>query len=219
MKSLQGYSFSDGSVCLLGDACQDRMERNETLRPGTWPWRGPVMIGDVRASVAWPEYDEKHSEHGQIAVAVVGADGLMRVVQVQPFERVGTILDAAGNMSEGLGLMLRDVVSWGVRTVAVQADDATKANDWWTLMRQDPVIGSLRVPADPVVEIETALRVWREMEGAIVVPVEYSTGIKSAIAQGRVSNTLRAVAMLAMSYKLKRQQRYRPDDRRWEAWN
>ena len=217
MTGLTGFQLPDGGVCFSGAVCQERMEVSEGVRPDSWPWTGPVMQGDARAAVAWPDTD--NPAPGRVALAVMDPEGRMRVVTVEKFDRVATAIDGLGGVIPGLGILLRDVIGFGVRQIAVQADDSVQANDWWTMLRKDPVIGDQHVPADPVVEMETAGRVWREMNTRCVLPVAVGTDIKAGLSKGIVNPSLRAVAMLALSYKMLRRFRVNPEDRkRWEPW-
>ena len=217
MIGLTGFQLPDGGVCFSGAICHERMEVSEQVRAGSWPWVGPFMQGDARAAVAWP--DIEHPAPGRVAVAVLDPEGFMRVVTVEPFDRVATSIDGLGSTVPGLGMLLRDVVGFGIRQIAVQADDSVQANDWWTMLRKDPVIGEQRVPADPVVEMGTALRVWREMNTQCIVSTAFGADIKAGLTKGYVTPALRVAAMLALSYKMIRQKRVKPEDRkRWEAW-
>jgi len=215
MTGLSAFTIADGSVCFTGEVCQERMTRNEEKRPGTWPWNGPVMQGDCRAAVAWPE----DRDTGQVIVGVLDPEGLLRVITMVPFEKVATGVDPSGKMVQGLGVIMRELVMFGIKQIAVQADNSVQANDWWRLIGMDQSTGGIRIPADPVTELDTAIRVWKEVKHLIVVPQEYLVAMQTANAVGKITPAMRAVAMLAMSYKMVKRFRVKPMDKRWDNWN
>ena len=215
MNGLTGFLLPDGGVCFTGDLPAQRMEAY-SLSHKDWPWSGPFMQGDARAAVAWPE----GSNLGQVGLGVLDGDGRLWIVSMIPFRLVSTGVDPAGKMQAGLGVILREMTMWGIRQVQVQADDLVEAQTWWELLRKDTATREIRLPCDPVSEMGAALRVWSEMRGLIKCPDEYSTPVEAARASGKETPILRALAMLALSYKMVRQARVRPDEqKRWDAWN
>ena len=222
MDGLNGFMLPDGGVCYTGPAVEERHTASEAARPGAWPWSGPVMQGDSRAAIAWPDRGVPGgtvSARGSLAIAVIDPDGLMRIVSMQEFDRVSTGVDDSGKMREGLGLMLRDLVAWGVHDIGFQYDDSKDSETWWGLIKKDPALqGVGHIPCNVVDDIPRVCTILREMGGNIIIPREQAAKIEQANARGDVLPMTKAVGMLAYSYKFHMASRIKPGDFRWEAW-
>ena len=206
----------DGGVCFTGAIIDERMEADEAFKPGSWPWQAAIMQGDARAAVAWP--DRETSAKGCVALGVMDPAGQLRVIFMRDFDRVSTMIDAAGRMQEGLGLMMRDLTAWGVREICVQADDVIEAGTWWDLLERDPSTKGMKMPINPVDDMTSALTVWAEMAELIVVQRANAVAMEQANAAGKVTPMKKALAMMTMSYKWVARRRVKPEDMRWERW-
>lgn len=215
MNGINGFLLPDGNICLTGSTIDERYTADQNFKPGLWPWHGEQMSGDVRAGVAWPDRDVTGGSvhpNGALCVGVMDPDGMLRVVTMRPFNRV-----ASGPNYEGLGIMLRDLVCWGVRKIIVQADKDVESDTWWRMVKRDPAVHGIKIPVQPCCEMPRALGVWQEMTGRIIVPAAVSTPIEVANARGEVLPELKALAMLALSYKMERRRPGR-NDTRWDGW-
>lgn len=215
MQSINGFLLTDGSIFLTGETVSERMDAAEKFKPGSWPWQGEHMQGDVRASVAWPDRDVTGGSvhpNGALCIGVLDSDGMLRVVTMRPFNRVGS-----GPGNDGLGIMLRDIVCWGVNRIIVQCDNDAETDTWWRMVKRDPASARMKIPVQPCCEMERALGVWQEMKPRIIVPIAVNLVIEMANARGEVVPELKALAMLAMSYKMDRGRPGR-NDMRWEEW-
>ena len=93
MTGLNGFMLPDGAVCLTGTVIEERMERAEAREAGSWPWNGAIMQGDCRVSVAWPDRTVTGGTtcaKGCLAVGVIDPNGMLRIVTMQDFDKVGT---------------------------------------------------------------------------------------------------------------------------------
>lgn len=215
MNGLNGFTTLDGEICLGGPLVEERKAADDAVGPSEWPWSGAFMQGDVRAAVAWPS---PGMGRGVLVLAVLDPRGMLRVVGYEEYDRVATMVDPSGAMRQGLGMLIRDVVSIGVRQVCIQADNAVTASAWWALIRKDPSMAGASLPFYPITEMEQAVAIWREMLSRIVVPMAVATPIKMAEVKGEMCPLGTAVAMLAASYKVVTRVRVRPQDARWEEW-
>ena len=214
MQGLQGIRLPNGGVCMVGDIPQERCQR----AGDKWPWQTPVMQGDVRCAVAWPERVVGHTyRRGCLALAVVDPDGRMRVIEMQGFDRVGTIVDERGRMVEGLARMMADVQVWGVTPIVVQCDNTSMARMWMEMIQRDSAMNGRAPSVEPAEDMDACMTVYKQMESMIIVPSEDLAEIGKDEASGIVNPMLRTVAMLASSYKMN-QKRVQVNDRRWEAW-
>lgn len=215
MQSLNGFLLPDGNICLTGETVSERMDACEKFKAGSWPWPGEHMAGDVRAAVAWPDRDVTGGSvhpNGALCIGVLDPDGMLRVVTMRPFNRVGS-----GPGDEGLGIMIRDVACWGVKKLIVQNDDNVVTDTWWRMVKRDPAVQGVILPVQPCCEMPRALGVWQEMKLRIIVPNSVNLPIEMANARGEVVPELKALAMLTLSYKMDRGMPGR-NDMRWEGW-
>jgi len=215
MQGLNGFSCPDGNTFLTGDVISERMAADNAFKPGAWPFDGEIMQGDVRAAVAWPDRDVTGGTvhpNGAVCIGVLDPDGMMRVVTMREFNRVGSTPKV-----EGLGVMLRDLVCWGVTRIIVQADKDVESDTWWRMVRRDPTTHGAKIPSQPCCEMDRALGVWREMTARIIVPRDVAEKIEVANTRGDVLPELKALAMLTLSYKMDRGRPGR-NDTRWEGW-
>ncbi len=205
----------DGNICLTGETVSERMDACEKFKPGSWPWPGEHMSGDVRAAVAWPDRDVTGGSvhpNGALCIGVLDPEGMLRVVTVRSFNRVRTSPGV-----DGLGVMLRDLGAWGVRKIVVQADKEVEAEIWWRMVKCDPAAIGMTIPSQPCCEIQRALGVWQEMTGRIIAPKDVAVKVEQANARGEILPELKALAMMTLSYKMDRGRPVR-NDMRWEGW-
>jgi len=200
MNGINGFLLPNGNICLTGSTIGERYHADQNFKPGAWPWQGELMQGDVRASVAWPDRDVTGGSvhpNGALCVGVLDPDGMLRVVTMRPFNRVASMVN-----DEGLGIMLRDLVCWGERKIIVQADKDVETDTWWRMVKSDPVTQRVKIPVQPCCETPRALGVWQEMKHRIIVPIAVNLPIEMANSRGEIIPELKALAMLAMSYKM-----------------
>ena len=80
MQGIQGIRLPHGGVCLVGDIPGERYERCKAAG-GEWPWQTPVMQGDVRCAVAWPERKVGQTyRSGCLAIGVVDPNEAQRTL-------------------------------------------------------------------------------------------------------------------------------------------
>lgn len=215
MNNIRGFSTVDGGVVLTGDLIDSMCAR---CGQSDWPWNGCFMQGDVRASVAWPQIDgPSKGVDGCVAVAVLDAQGKMRVVTMASFTGVSTSVK-----TDGLGKMLADILGWGVRSIIMQADNPQTVNTWMDMLRKDSSLnyaGRQRgVPCVFNGDMQRAMMIRREMHDSIILPVEHGVQMAGDDAQGIIGPMMLCVAMLADSYKFSKQRRVQPEDLRWKKW-
>jgi hypothetical protein len=218
MNGIQGIRLPHGGTCLVGDIPFERYTRCVSAG-NEWPWQTPVMQGDVRCAVAWPDRNVgKTYRDGCLALAVVDPVGMMRVVTMQKFDRTGTTVDDRGKMVEGLAQMLANVRTWGIEPVMFQSDDMANARMWLAMIRKDASMGGLGVRVEPSQDIDACLCVFKQMENQIIFSSDDLAKIGEDEASGIVNPMMKAAAMLAASYKFITRPRLEPENRRWEKW-
>ena len=217
MNGIQGIRLPNGGVCLVGDIPVERYSR--CIAGGReWPWQTPVMQGDVRCAVAWPErLPGQTYRRGCLAIGVVDPVGALRVVTMQAFDRTGTTIDERGKMVEGLARMLSDVRNWGIDPILFQCDDLANARMWLEMVKRDSSMGGTALRVEPAQDIDACMVVFKQMEPQIVFMADDLAEIGKDEASGIVNPMLKAAAMLAASFKMC-QNRLDDGDKRWEAW-
>ena len=141
MNGISGFRLPDNGVCLAGDAIEEKRRR----MGDKWPWPDSATSGDTRVALTWPWREPgKFSMPGCLVLAVLAPDGKMVVLEAVPFETASSAV-VGGVLVEGAGLMLQQVIGWGVQYVAVDAEDMARCALWCDMLTKDASCVNLRL--------------------------------------------------------------------------